>query len=274
MSPDIASASIANLAGLLACLCYGVATWHLVRSLTGKAPLHRQRLLGLSFAGLVGHAVLVDASIHTPQGLQLGLTSIGALFTLVMLSIATLTCLFRRIEPLLAPAYPLAIFTLLLAIGLNDATTPRTLDAGGLKAHVLLSIIAYSLMALAFSQAILLWIQNYQLKHRHIHDILRLLPPLQTMESLLFDLVSLGFIALSLSVISGFLYVDDLFAQHLAHKTFITLMALAVYFLLLLGRYLWGWRGMVAARWTLGGFFLLVLGYFGSKFVLEWILQR
>jgi ABC-type uncharacterized transport system permease subunit len=138
----------------------------------------------------------------------------------------------------------------------------------------LLSIVAYSVLALALSQALLLSIQNYQLKHRHIHDILHLLPPLQTMESTLFDLISIGLLLLTIAIGSGFFYLDDIFAQHLIHKTVFAIASWLVLALLLLGRLQWGWRGMVAVKWTLTGFLLLTLAYFGSKFMLEVVLQR
>ena len=128
--------------------------------------------------------------------------------------------------------------------------------------------------ALALSQAILLWIQNYQLKHRHLHDVINLLPPIQTMESTLFDLISISMVLLTLAIGTGFIFVDDFFAQHLLHKTVFALGAWAVLWLLLFGRNLWGWRGMVAVKWTMTGFVLLTLGYFGSKVMLEVILNR
>jgi ABC-type uncharacterized transport system permease subunit len=65
-----------------------------------------------------------------------------------------------------------------------------------------------------------------------------------------------------------------MFAQHLVHKTVLSVMAWLVFGGLLLGRRVWGWRGQKAIRWTLSGFLLLILAYFGSKFVLELLLNR
>ena len=81
-------------------------------------------------------------------------------------------------------------------------------------------------------------------------------------------------ILLTLAIGTGFIFVSDFFAQHLLHKTVFALSAWAVLWLLLFGRNLWGWRGMVAVKWTMTGFVLLTLGYFGSKVVLEVILDR
>lgn len=94
------------------------------------------------------------------------------------------------------------------------------------------------------------------------------------MESLLFQLITVGFILLSVTLISGFFFLEDLFAQHVAHKTLLSLIAWCVFGVLLWGRWRFGWRGQTAIRWTLSGFGFLVLAFFGSKLVLELILRR
>jgi ABC-type uncharacterized transport system permease subunit len=93
------------------------------------------------------------------------------------------------------------------------------------------------------------------------------------MEALFFELLWVGEICLLLAITSGFLFIDDLFAQHLAHKTVFSLLALVIYGVLLWGRYQRGWRGATAIRWALGGFCTLMLAYFGSKFVLQIVLS-
>ena len=94
------------------------------------------------------------------------------------------------------------------------------------------------------------------------------------METLLFQMIGAGFILLSVTLFSGFLFLQDLFAQHVAHKTVLSLIAWCVFAMLLWGRWRFGWRGQTAIRWTLSGFVFLVLAFFGSKLVLELILQR
>jgi ABC-type uncharacterized transport system permease subunit len=95
-----------------------------------------------------------------------------------------------------------------------------------------------------------------------------------TMEALLFEMIGIGFVLLTLALLSGFAFLDNMFAQHLVHKTVLSVLAWMVFGGLLLGRRFRGWRGQKAIRWTLGGFLLLILAYFGSKFVLELVLQR
>ncbi|MAR92082.1 MAG: cytochrome C assembly protein [Pseudomonadales bacterium] len=266
--------NVAIIAGILACICYGVSTTLIIRSLKTDTQVDRRALLGIASLGLLLHAYYLYDALLQPEGVQLGVTTMAALFALVLAATSTGLAFFRRIESLLAPAYPVAITGLVIALLFSDGLRPDPHLGEGVIAHILLSISAYCVLALALSQATLLWIQNHQLKHRHLHDVLNLLPPLQTMESSLFDLISISLLLLSFAIGTGFIFVDDFFAQHLLHKTVFALGAWAVLVLLLAGRTLWGWRGMVAVRWTLTGFVLLTLGYFGSKVVLEVILQR
>jgi ABC-type uncharacterized transport system permease subunit len=97
---------------------------------------------------------------------------------------------------------------------------------------------------------------------------------MQVMESMLFDTIWLGQSLLTLAILFGFMYVDDLFAQHLVHKTVLTLVSWVIFAVLLGGRHLRGWRGRTAVRFTLAGFAVLVVAFFGSQLVLEVILDR
>ena len=138
--------------------------------------------------------------------------------------------------------------------------------------HILLSVLAHSLLAIATLQALLLSYQYKKLKTRHPKGLIGILPPLQTMETLMFELVWAGFALLTLSILSGLIYLDNIFAQHLAHKTVFSILAWFIYATLLWGRHSIGWRGIIAIRWVLVGFAALMLAYFGSKIVLEVIL--
>lgn len=92
------------------------------------------------------------------------------------------------------------------------------------------------------------------------------------METLLFRFIGAGFVLLTLALATGFMYLEDIFAQHLVHKTVLSIASWAVFGALLLGRLFMGWRGRTAVRWTLSGFGVLLLAYFGSKIMLEWVL--
>ena len=102
------------------------------------------------------------------------------------------------------------------------------------------------------------------------------LPPLMTLETLLFRILTLGFVLLSLTLVSGFVFSEELFGQaaRFNHKTVFGIISWIIFAALLVGRYARGWRGRTALRWTLAGFAALLLAYVGSMFVLEVILGR
>ena len=123
-------------------------------------------------------------------------------------------------------------------------------------------------------QALLLAVQERHLHNRQPGGFVRALPPLQTMESLLFEMITAGMILLTIALATGFLFLENMFAQQLGHKTILSIMAWCVFATLLYGRYKFGWRGRKALKWTLAGFIVLLLAYFGQKAVIELILQR
>ena len=94
------------------------------------------------------------------------------------------------------------------------------------------------------------------------------------MENVLFLTIHVGFLVLTLALFSGLFFVDDLFAQHLAHKAILSIIAWGVFGILLLGRWQFGWRGRKAVRWVITGYMVLLLAYFGSRLILELVLGR
>ena len=147
----------------------------------------------------------------------------------------------------------------------------RTIPAAAASAHIhaAISILTWAVLSLAALQALLLAWQERRLRTRRPGGVLRSLASLDTQERWLFRLVGTGFFLLSLSLASGFMFVQDMLAQHLAHKTLLSCLAWALFGALLWGRWRHGWRGQTAVRWCLSGFVVLALAYFGSRLILE-----
>lgn len=227
----------------------------------------------LTVLALIFHATDIFFTMRSAGGWDLSLFSTMTLAAWVM---ALFAYVFGSHSQRAHPGiliYPLVALTLLLKLTVRAAPIDG-LATPALEWHVLLSLTAYSLFTLAAIQAIVLAFQEKQLRQHQLGSIWRQLPPIQSMESSLFQLISAGFLLLTIGLITGFIFIDDIFAQHLAHKTVLSLFAWIVFAILLWGRWQYGWRGQTAIKWTLVGFLLLVLGYFGSKFVLEFILFR
>jgi len=138
-----------------------------------------------------------------------------------------------------------------------------------LVVHVVLSLLAYGVLCLAGFQAVLLGFQDRALKTKHFLRLSDFLPAVDWMEVVLVRLLVVGVLFLSLALVSGLLFIEDIFSQHLAHKVFFSVLAWVVFVGLLFGHRRYGWRSQVAARWTVVGLLFLVVGYLGSKFVLE-----
>lgn len=252
---------------------YSAAWLLLIQSARHRQPLKSRMLVGVMAAALCFHAVSAYGQLVAPEGYRLTLFNMGSLFFLVINLLVLLSILRKPLHNLLILLLPLTVLALLASWPQPGTITPRSQISPGVAVHILLSIIAYSALTMAAFQALLLAFQNYQLRHKHPTGWVRLLPPLQTMESLLFQMLWTGELLLTAAIVSGALYVDDLFAQHLVHKTVFSITAWSAYALLLWGHYQWGWRGNAAIRWTLMGFAPLVLAYFGTKLVLELILK-
>ena len=226
---------------------------------------------GLFGLALACHAAALSGSISTTNQLALGIgdtiSLLGASMALLFL-LANLGRSLSGMGPIIALG---AGLTVLLGLTLPD-TAPQHSSGNGIVVHIILSVLAYVVLAFATLQALLLAAQHSRLR-RHDARLLSALPPIEAMERLLFQLVGAGFILLTLSLSSGLLFLDNLFAQHLAHKTVLSIAAWATFGTLLWGHWRLGWRGRQAVRWALGGFGLLLVAYLGSKVVLELILQ-
>jgi len=194
-----------------------------------------------------------------------------ALFIVLLLLIAAID---KPVETLGIAIFPMAALLLGLDMVFPEKSHPLVAHNWQMSTHILSSIIAFSQLNIAALQAILLAVQDQQLRSHQPKRLMLALPPLQAMEVLLFQMIAAGVFFLTISLLSGFMFIDDLFAQHLVHKTVLSIIAWVIFSGLLIGRFRYGWRGIIAIQWTLIGFVLLLLAYFGSKMVLELILKR
>ena len=231
-------------------------------------------ILILGIFALSLHADILNQSIFLQTGFDVGFFNIISIIGWLVALIVLITSFFQPIQQLLLVLYPIAAITIPLEqLFPSDRILDQSLPMG-LRIHILLSISAYSLLMIGTLQAILLAVQDKFIKSKQISKIIDILPPLQIMEQLLIQIIVIGFFLLSLSLATGIMFIDNLFEQHLIHKTTLSILAWIVYAILLWGRWSLGWRGRRITRWVLVGFIILILAYTGSKFVLELLLQR
>jgi ABC-type uncharacterized transport system permease subunit len=198
-----------------------------------------------------------------------------AALSLVGLGMSALTTVYAaagRMGALGVVVYPIAAAAL-LGFAASDAPATRGLD-WRLELHAWFALLAYATLAVAAVLAIMLRLQERALRRHQWRGWLRVLPPLTELETLLFRSIAVGFVLLTATLLTGVLFVDDFFAQHLIHKSVLSVLSWLVFGALLYGRWRHGWRGIRAVRWTLSAMALLVLAFFGSKFMLELVLGR
>jgi len=264
---------ITTLSGLVAVALYLISLTCQGQAI--KARTARTRTPGIvlltGMIAVMAHCISAWTLIARADGYHFGVFEISTLIFAVIALFTIASSARRPLGNLIVGVFPLAMLTIILSLTI-DSNYPAQPVSAGIASHILLSIVAYSLFTLAAVQAAFLAFQNYQLRHRHAASVIKRFPPLQDMERLLFELIWVAQIVLSLGIIAGFVFVDDLGAQGLPHKMFFSVLAWLVFAVLLWGRHQLGWRGTTAIRGTLTGFVCLLLGFYGSKFVLEFIL--
>lgn len=261
------------LAFMIAGLAYVVVSIYIGWTLTTDRVIHKGATLGVLMLGMLAHASLLYPYIITLYGLNFNLFNIISLTGLLFLFFYVLFCLYRPIVSLGILAAPTALIGLIVGYIGRAPYQPLTNVSVGLETHILLSLAAYCVLLMATLQALFLRLQIRELKHKTIHRFwVHKLPSLQTMESLLFDMILVSFVLLSIALGIGFIYVEDLMAQHIAHKTVFSVLSWLLLGVLLLGNWYAGWRGKRAANLTIYAFILLAIGFVGSKFVLELLL--
>lgn len=260
-----------HLLGVIALLAYCAnALWIGYRigagQLNQRCPLCQQMP---ALFGFVAHTALV-ASIFKDGQLDLSFFNSLMLIAWVITGMYIATTVFWPVLSLGVLVYPVSGFCALLYALLSPHIAPVSEGYSMLlKVHILCSVFAYSVLSLASVQALVLAVQDNVL-HGHKPSVLIMsLPPLQTMERLLFAMVWTGFILLTLALGFGFFEVEQLFT----HKVILSVIAWCIFGALLIGRVFLGWRGRTAIRYTLSGVTFLIMAFFGSKLVLELILS-
>ena len=263
--------SVLSALALLAIVLYIAATLLLARPLLVGSEMRGKPALALATVAVLAHAGLL-LGMHR-GALDLHFFAALSLVAWVVSALTLLVNLSRPVAALGVIVFPLTA----LLVGIDSfaatPTAPQPMD-WQIKLHVSVALLAFGVLSIAAALAILLAVQERALRHRQFGAILRALPPLTLTETLLFRLIGAGFALLTLTLLTGILFVDDLFGQHLIHKTALSILAWVVFGVLLAGRWRHGWRGKRAVNMTLAGMAVLLLAFFGSKFVLEVVLHR
>ncbi len=268
------TSTVASLLTAALYLTAGGMQWY--RLLRGpSAPTLRAPFLLVAFGAVLTHAILLQATVPIAGGLKLPFTQAVSLVACTISVLYAIAAISRPAEYLGLLVLPVAALTVILAwLWPGEAIIPTS--SGLQAAHIIISILAYALLALATVQSLLLYYQERALRARQPVGLMRALPPLQTMETLMFRMLGVGFTLLTLTLVTGIVFSEQIFGRAipLTHHVLLSLIAWILFGTLLFGRWRYGWRGRTAVGWTIAGYTLLLLGYFGSKFVMEVLLKR
>ena len=226
---------------------------------------------------LVLHGMLLYRRVVVPDGLDLGVANAVSMLvwlTVVIYWLASLA--FQGLSAILGLVAPVAFIAVLLQA---VVPTRHIVTYGGdplFTLHFVIAMLAYSLFIVATVHALVMLAEEKWLHRGVLPPFLRSLPPLLEMAALLFRILLAAFVLLTLTVVSGVFFSEQLFGKALTftHKTVFAILSWFIFAGLLAGHYFRGWRGRTAVHWTLAGFTMLLLAYVGSKVVLELILKR
>lgn len=252
------------------------------RHWSGAGPIETETTSrrGVEHAALLApfalHTWLLAGSMFAGDGVYLGVGNALSLILWLTVLIYGVGSLFYRLDGLHALVMPAAAVAVTLPVVFPSIHALANTETMAFKAHLLIAMLAYSLFTIAALHVMLMTIMERRLHAGALPASLRSVPPLLTMETLLFRIIAAGFVLLTLTLASGVLFSEELFGKpaRFSHKIVFGVLSWLIFGALLCGRRIYGWRGRTAVRWTLAGFLTLVLAYIGSKFVLEVILGR
>ncbi len=264
---------------------YFVITWRVWRLLRVASPGVAAGADWPVACAVLLHALVLSWGVFAGRGssgFHFGFAhalSAVLLLTVLILWIEGFFVPMRGLQPLVLP---IAGVSALLPALFQGGTVLSSAHSGVLRAHLLVAMLAYSLLTIAAFHVLLMAALDRQLhraalgRESPLQRLLRHAPPLLAMEAQLFRLIALGFALLTMTLVTGIFFSEALYGQplRLEHKTVFAVAAWLVFGTLVLGRSVFGWRGRVALRWTLAGFAMLLLAYVGARFVLEVILHR
>jgi ABC-type uncharacterized transport system permease subunit len=263
-----------TIAALAALTLYLLATGLLFKRFWGQQNNIRPTLLGVAAAAVCAHAILFWLAASNSGELSVGFYHALSMVAVLVVFLTLAASALRPFENLGIVLFPTAMVTVLLQWLVGAESSPTADLEWQIQLHAALSVFAFAVLSIAAAQALMLALQEHAVKANQFEGPSAVLPALRTMESMLFQLIAVGFGLLTLALLTGVLFVENLLAQHLVHKTILSGLSWMVFGVLLWGRWRHGWRGRTAIRMTLSGMAVLLLAYFGSKLVLEILLGK
>ena len=267
---------------IASCLFYaalGLHFWHTRWHETDKPltplPMRPWERTSILFALLIQGVGLYEG-VFSAGVMQFSFSYALSLMLWLAVLIYWLESYNKRMDGLQPLVLPLAALCSALPLLFPKVHVIPHANAWNFKLHFLAAMLAYSFVTLSALHAVFMGFIEHKLHHRTFNKQLASLPPLLTLENILFRLIIIAFVLLTVALGSGMMFSETTLGKAIPfdHKTLFAFAAWGIFAALLVGRRIYGWRGQIALHWTLAGFLLLLLAYIGSRFVSEIILGR
>lgn len=252
------------------CILFYVATaaWVSQRLFHHQGPNPRLMVIPAS-AALIVHFYVLYVGILLAPGQNMSMINVASVIALIVSLTMTIAAFFIANAILLPVVYFFSALIILLGILIPDTHLMQIETHPALVVHITLALFAYGTLIITTLYAIQLSYINQKLKEKKASLLHTSLPPLMTVEAVFFKLLLVGTVLLTLSLLSGFAFLDNMLAREQAHKTVLSIIAWFIFCITMLGHNRWGWRGKPVISATIAGALLLTLAYFGSRFVRE-----
>lgn len=241
---------------------------------SARAKFSHLWAMALLFLACQSHAFLLIKTVSAGGNAVINLS----VFNVISIIAWTLSCLsffwLRRPEMALGGVMISVINALLVFVAGLFHSRKLFLYAGneGIIWHILLSVAAWTVLSIALIHSFLYLYFFHRLKKKQLRNLK--MTALAHLERLSMYYTLIGWALLMLSLLSGWLFVSNLFAQHLWHKTVLTMFAALIYAWLLWAYYVKHRRSTVLIYWSLSAYAVLLTGYVVSNIVLQFIIIK
>ena len=275
--PDILLHLVPHIAASLLYAALGYHFWNTRWRATGMAqdtlPMQTWERLAI-FVALALQGVGLYDGLFAAGGMRFSFSFALSLMLWLAVVIYWLESFRSRMDGLQPMVLPLAALYAASPAVFPQVHVIAHAYAWSFKLHFLAAMLAYSLFTLAALHAVFMGFVERKLHQKALNRHFSSLPPILTMEALLFRMIVIAFSLLTIALGSGVMFSEAIFGKALVldHKTLFAFTSWGIFAALLIGRRIYGWRGRIALRWTLAGFLVLLLAYIGSRFVSEVLL--
>ena len=254
---------------LLALLCYALSFGLIWQRLESSEAGSKNLLLAAAGVGCAAHGFLLWNDVIVSSALNLALANVVSLVCLVSVIAWLLASLGNRVTTLGILVLPVGVLGLIIEYLFIDTRALVPDPPPSLIAHLAIALLAFAILCVATAQAAILYLQEAQLRKRNPMGLFPALPPLETMQSNLLGLIRIGVVLLTINLVTGSFSQLQTTGTLVAfnHHILLSIIAWIAYVALLAGNKIRGWRGKIAARWTMLAFVVLILAYFGTRFV-------